>query len=75
MELYIGVWGLALNKQNAKWLSLCPACQYCIALVGDYLEYAAGKYYQKQQEALQKTLNIGHCPFERFVSKSQRHSR
>ncbi|MDD3231415.1 MAG: hypothetical protein PHE09_19710 [Oscillospiraceae bacterium] len=22
-----GVWGLATNKQNAKWLSLCPACK------------------------------------------------
>ena len=24
---YKGVWGLATNKQNAKWLSLCPACK------------------------------------------------
>lgn len=33
---------------------------YCIALAGDYLEYAAGKYCQEQKEILQKTLDIVH---------------
>jgi hypothetical protein len=33
---------------------------YCIALAGDYLEYAAGKYRQEQKEILQKTLDIVH---------------
>lgn len=31
---------------------------YCVALAGDYLEYAAGKYRQEQKETLQKTLDI-----------------
>lgn len=33
---------------------------YCVALAGDYLEYAAGKYRQEQKELLQKTLDIVH---------------
>lgn len=28
-----GVWGLATNKQNAKWLSLCPACKVYLGFV------------------------------------------
>ncbi|MBP1736931.1 MAG: hypothetical protein H6Q60_812 [Oscillospiraceae bacterium] len=33
---------------------------YCVALAGDYLEYAAGNYRQEQKELLQNTLDIVH---------------
>ena len=53
-EEYIAAHLLPYQERVTK-LSL-----YCVALAGDYLDYAAGKYRQEQKDILQKTLDIIH---------------
>ena len=53
-EAYISGHSLPYQERVTK-LNL-----YCVALAGDYLEYAAGKYRQEQKEVLRAVLDIVH---------------
>lgn len=51
---YIAGHPLAYQERHTK-LNL-----YCIALAGDYLEYAVGEYTRQQKESLQLVLDVVH---------------